>query len=210
MFLCLFLSWIRNPECPTFCAITKETDEISSRGAELTRTSPAFPNQISEDQFFFKKCWQGEVDAVAASILQHAELAALASGSATPSSACAVIQRKEPAGAELELQHLQRPAPICVRVHPRNDSTGFGRKSLQPFLWCWQVVYSAGMVNNLFFYRRQSSTINKSAVIKQWASGNDIFSQNISQSCECTSNSRFSRFCRILHTQVTQTFLHDS
>lgn len=176
------------------------------------------PNQSSEDQFF-KKCWQGEVAAVAASILQHAELAALASGSATPWSACsgqtwwggmAVIQHKEPAGAELELQHLQRSAPICVRIHPQNDSTGFGRKSLQPFLWCWQVVYSAGMVNNLFFYRRQSSTINKSAVIKQWASGNDIFSWNISQSFECTSNSRFSRLCWLLHTQVTQTFLHDS
>lgn len=35
-----------------------------------------------------------------------------------------------------------------------------------------EVVYSAGMVNNLsvffFFYRRQSSTINNSAVIKQF------------------------------------------
>lgn len=60
------------------------------------------------------------------------------------------------------------------------------KRTLQSSLWCRQVVYSAGMVNNLVFYRRQSSTINNSAVIKQflgqWASGNHIFSWNVSQS----------------------------
>lgn len=74
-------------------------------------------------------------------------------------------------------------------------------RTLQPFLWCWQVVYSAGMVNNLsvfFFYRRQSSTINNSAVIKhflgQWASGNYIFLFNSPQSCECLTHSHILAF----------------
>lgn len=94
------------------------------------------------------------------------------------------------------------PSEICTHQNPpRRRFNRIWRNILQPFLWCWQVVYSAGMVNSLFFYRRQSSTINKSAVIKQWASGNDIFAWNISQSCECTSNSRFSRLCWLLQNR---------
>lgn len=94
------------------------------------------------------------------------------------------------------------PGGLWVYVHAAWNT-------LQPFLWCWQVVYSAGMVNNLsvfFFYRRQSSTINNSAVIKQflgqWASGYDIFSLNSSQSRECLTNSHDLGFIDYF-TQVT-------
>lgn len=104
------------------CALTKETDEISSRGAELTRTSPAFPNQISEDQFFFLK----SADRARSTLLLQASSNMLSlqlwpQGAPRPRPACAVIQRKEPAGAELELQHLQRSVSGSTHEMIRQD-----------------------------------------------------------------------------------------
>lgn len=63
-------------------------------------------------------------------------------------------------------------------------------RTLQPFLWCWQVVYSAGMVNSLSVFFIFLSTegnqapwitaLQSDSCFGQWPSGNCIISYNTS------------------------------